>query len=352
MCCAQNRFFALVSVCIALCTTDRSSAAGLAPLFAESACNTLLPASAGGSMPKDKHLMVLRWLGWSTYEVAYDGKVILLDAFIDSDSRNVGLNVADVHHADAILIGHPHFDHILNAPQLSAQTGAPIFVAPAGRKYLEQQGVRPEKIKYVRGGDKIEMAGFTVQTALAIHSTIDPSLTKKSTEFLSAVDGMSETERRAFMDNLKATTLADPNVPEEDIVHQGTIAYLITFADGTRVSFRDSPAAPTEAERELIKTVADKGKRIDVGIVGYQGPAVRLAIKEATLPLARSYHPRLLLPAHEDRAGDGYADMAVAPLVVAMRAELPDVSMAEPVYRSPICYNISSGSIFNNINAR
>jgi Beta-lactamase superfamily domain len=187
--------------------------------------------------------MVLRWLGWSTYEVAYDGKIILLDAFIDIDSRNVGLNIADVHHADAILIGHPHFDHILNAPQLSAQTGAPIFVAPAGRKYLEQQGVRPERIKYVRGGDKIEMPGFTVQTALAIHSTIDPSLTKKSTEFLSAVDPMSESERRTFMDNLKATTLADPNVPEEDIVYQGTIAYLITFADGTRVSFRDSPAA-------------------------------------------------------------------------------------------------------------
>jgi hypothetical protein len=196
------------------------------------------------------------------------------------------------------------------------------------------------------------MAGFTVETALAIHSTIDPSLIKKSTEFLSAVDPMSESERRTFMDNLKATTLADPNVPEEDIVHQGTIAYLITFSDGARVSFRDSPAAPTEAERDMIKTVTDKGKRIDVGIVGYQGPAVRLAIKEATLPLARSYHPRLLLPAHEDRAGDGYADVAVAPLVVAMREELPDVSMAEPVYRSPICFNVSTGSVFNNVNAR
>jgi hypothetical protein len=97
----------------------------------------------------------------------------------------------------------------------------------------------------------------------------------------------------------------------------------------------------------MIKTVTDKGKRIDVGIVGYQGPAVRLAIKDATLALARSYHPRLLLPAHEDRAGDGYADMAVAPLVVAIREELPDVSMAEPVYRSPICFNVSTGSVFN-----
>jgi hypothetical protein len=44
--------------------------------------------------------------------------------------------------------------------------------------------------------------------------------------------------------------------------------------------------------------------------------------------------------------------MAVAPLIVAMRAQLPDVSMADPVYRSPVCFNISSGSIFNNINAR
>jgi L-ascorbate metabolism protein UlaG (beta-lactamase superfamily) len=127
---------------------------------------TLLPAADGGSMSWNKHLMVLRWPGWSTYEVAYDGKIILLDSFIDIDSRNVGSNVADVRRADAILIGYPHFDHFLNAPQLSAQTGAPIFVAPAGRKYLERQGASPEKIKYVRGGDKIEMAGFTVETAL------------------------------------------------------------------------------------------------------------------------------------------------------------------------------------------
>jgi hypothetical protein len=35
-----------------------------------------------------------------------------------------------------------------------------------------------------------------------------------------------------------------------------------------------------------------------------------------------------------------------------MREELPDVSMAEPVYRSPICFNVSTGSIFNNVNAR
>lgn len=44
--------------------------------------------------------------------------------------------------------------------------------------------------------------------------------------------------------------------------------------------------------------------------------------------------------------------MAVAPLIVAMREELPDVSMAEPVYRSPMCFNVATGSIFNNVNAR
>jgi L-ascorbate metabolism protein UlaG (beta-lactamase superfamily) len=347
-----NRSLPAVLSILLVSMTARGIAADFTAPFNDSACKTLLPASAGGAMPKSGHLMVFRWLGWSTYELAYRGNIILLDAFIDTDSRNLGVNIADMRRASAILIGHPHFDHILNAPQLSSQTQAPIFVAPAGRKYLEQQGVPSSRIKYVTGGEKIEMAGFTVETALAIHSIIDPALTKKSTEFLGSVDPMSDEERRSFADNLKATTLADPNVPEDDIVHRGTIAYLITFDDGIRVMFRDSPAPPTQAELDLVKSVTDKGKRIDVGIVGYQGPAIRLAIKQATLPLAQAYHPRLLLPAHQDRVADSYQDMAGAPLIVAMRQALPDVSMADPVYRSPICFDDSTGLVFNNVNAR
>lgn len=50
----------------------------------EPACQTMKPASAGGAMPKDSNLMVLRYLSYSNYEIAYRGRILLLDAYYDT----------------------------------------------------------------------------------------------------------------------------------------------------------------------------------------------------------------------------------------------------------------------------
>jgi hypothetical protein len=48
----------------------------------EPACQTLQPASAGGPLPKSADVLVLRYFSYGNYEVAYRGKVLLLDAFM------------------------------------------------------------------------------------------------------------------------------------------------------------------------------------------------------------------------------------------------------------------------------
>jgi hypothetical protein len=49
----------------------------------EAACQTLMPAAAGGPLPANPDVLVLRFLGVSNYELAYRDNVILLDAGID-----------------------------------------------------------------------------------------------------------------------------------------------------------------------------------------------------------------------------------------------------------------------------
>ena len=49
----------------------------------EPACQTLMPAAAGGPLPRNPDVVVLRFLGVSNYELAYRDNVILLDAAVD-----------------------------------------------------------------------------------------------------------------------------------------------------------------------------------------------------------------------------------------------------------------------------
>jgi L-ascorbate metabolism protein UlaG (beta-lactamase superfamily) len=58
--------------------------------------------------------MSLRWLGTTNFELVYRNQVILLDTCYDRGLRNrpIGFTSAQVSRANAIYIGHGHFDHI------------------------------------------------------------------------------------------------------------------------------------------------------------------------------------------------------------------------------------------------
>ena len=52
----------------------------------QAACESLVPASQGGPMPTGD-VAVLRWLGTSNYELAYHGKIVVMDTFYDRPAR-------------------------------------------------------------------------------------------------------------------------------------------------------------------------------------------------------------------------------------------------------------------------
>lgn len=321
-----------------------------ARLASERACQTLTPASAGGPMPSDPDVMVLRWFGYASYEAAYRGKVFLFDAYYDGSrpptEATVGLKAADIKRADALFIGHAHFDHIEDAPAVSKQTGAPIFVAPSGRPYLQQEGVPAARIHYVRGGETIRMPGYTVETALAIHSQFDPTVVAKFHDAYAAASPPPTAAQQEWQARQrKLQPKLDASDPEMDIIHRGTIAYALTFDTGFRLVFRDSPGEISEGERKLAASLHANGGKVDLAILGYQGPGPSWVMNHVTLPMITLYNPRIFLPGHQDADGR-FPDLALTPLFLAFREQMPTVRGIAPLYRSPICVDTRTDAFY------
>lgn len=316
-----------------------------AKLRQEPACQTLTPASAGGPLPRSPSVMVLRYLGTSNYEIAFRGKVLLLDTFYDGQrgpqARIIGFKGADIKRADAIFIGHPHVDHIADAPELAKRLGAKLFVAPAGRPILEKAAVPANLITYVKGGETMKMSGYTVLTALARHSNLDPKVGAKYREAAAASDPPSHEE----IDYLKGIATFNPAADKDselDIPTRGTIAYVLVFDNGFKLAFRDSPGAVADGERELMQRL---GGKVDLAILGYNGFGSE-AVVDVTLALAKLYHPKIFLPAHQDELFGGITDFSLNPLFLAFRDELPDIKGVDPLYRSPICIDTKSDEFY------
>jgi hypothetical protein len=138
------------------------------------ACRSLVPAAMGGPMPQDKNTILLRWLATSNYELVYRGQVLLLDTYFEQGprSRPTGVVPNEVKKTDAIFIGHAHFDHISDAAPIAQRTNAKVVGAPITIETAYKLGVPSGLGTPVAGGETLKFEGFTVDAALAQHSTL------------------------------------------------------------------------------------------------------------------------------------------------------------------------------------
>ncbi len=326
----------------------------------EPACQTLKPASAGGPLPTDPNVLVLRYFSYGNYEVAYRGKVLLLDAYYDT-SRSpfavpVGLKESDVTRADAIFVGHTHLDHYQDAPAIAKRTGATVFLGPPGLDYLRSQGLPENQIKIVRGGETIKQNGYTVQTALGIHMTVPPETSAAYSEFIRKSDSLSPERKKEAEEYYKSLVSAvlrteDPLDPEKDTIYHGTIIYVITFDSGFRLVFNDTAGVLSGGERVLADSIHASGGKIDLAILGYLDTGFNLnrAIRK-TLTRVNTWKPSILLPSHFHDGDLAYPfpmpEMPTAPLFEALREQSPGTRGISPLYRSPICVNTKTEEFF------
>ena len=99
------------------------------------ACSAATLVATGGPAPRSPTTLAIRWTGFSNFELAYKGNVLLLDAYFDRGAvyPPLGFSAEDVRRADAILIGHGHVDHMADAASVAARTGATVVGAAFAR---------------------------------------------------------------------------------------------------------------------------------------------------------------------------------------------------------------------------
>lgn len=301
------------------------------------ACRAATLVSAGGAFPRNPKTLAVRWAGFANYELVYNGKIILLDAYYDRGSYYppLGVKAADLKRADLLLIGHGHSDHMSDAASIGAQTGAMVVGAPVTIEKLMTQRIPPRQLKTVtgKGGEVLTFDGFTVEPILGRHSEPDGRVGEVVAPAIDALLPEMTPAQKAEEAEIRARGATGPRITSE-----GTIAYLITLDNGFRIMFRDSAGAVTEYEKAAMARVG----RVDLAIIAFRAAYLPSLTAPQALEYMRTYKPDVVMPAHHDaglvKGHDGLW-RSTEPVFQSLKDENPDLVTLSKGYREPVCFN-------------
>jgi len=295
------------------------------------ACQSAQLVSTGGPFPKDPHVLAIRWTGYSNFELAYNGQIVLLDAYFDRGTMYppLGFKAADIRKADVILVGHGHFDHMSDAASVGSRTGAVVVGAPLTIARLEREPIDPKQLRTVngRGGEVLRFGSFTIEPILARHGEPPGDVTSAFNAALSSSVPAPSAAQRTEQSTISARGTSDPR-----IVTEGTIAYLITLDTGFRILYRDSGGKVTDYERAAAQRIGS----VDLALAATSASFVTSLIVEQALEYVHTYHPRAFIPAHHDAAYNALW-RPTEPIFQAIKDENPNVATISKGYREPIC---------------
>ena len=113
----------------------------------------------------------LEWLGVAGYRLSYEGTTVLVDPYVSRvpiravllrrpTLPDAALLDRYVARADAVLIGHTHWDHAVDAPAIARRDGATVYGSDSLARLMALHGLSPGAYKC---GDvfgiRIEVAG-------------------------------------------------------------------------------------------------------------------------------------------------------------------------------------------------
>jgi L-ascorbate metabolism protein UlaG (beta-lactamase superfamily) len=124
----------------------------------------------------------LTWLGVAGIGLAYGGTRLLIDPYVtrlpvgDLLRRRVVAPDADAigRHlppADAVLLGHTHFDHALDAPAIAARDGCPVYGGASAATLMGLHGLAAQAVE-VEPHRVYEIGPFEVTFVPSVHSRL------------------------------------------------------------------------------------------------------------------------------------------------------------------------------------
>jgi L-ascorbate metabolism protein UlaG (beta-lactamase superfamily) len=129
----------------------------------------------------------VRWLGTAGFAIEHDGHVLLVDPYLTRASLARCLvaplrsdRIAIARHApraDAIVVGHTHFDHALDVPTIARTTGARVFGSRSAAALCVARGVPADQVEVVEqaaGSAPVERAigPFRLRFIPSAHSAL------------------------------------------------------------------------------------------------------------------------------------------------------------------------------------
>jgi L-ascorbate metabolism protein UlaG (beta-lactamase superfamily) len=230
-----------------------------------------------GPRPRGAHVRV-RWLGTAGHVVETATTTILIDPFLTRPSllRTALRPLRSAPEAwwswlpprvDAILLGHSHYDHLLDAPAIARRTGARIVGSRSTASFARASGVPEAQIVELPAGGGMLGVG-------------DCEL-----RFVPSLHGRVLAGRVPF----PGEVTAPPRLPAR------LTAYRMGGAFGICVR-TPGPAIYHNGSADLVDAALD-GVAADVLLVGLAG---RQATPRYLARLTALLRPRLIVPTHHD----------------------------------------------------
>jgi L-ascorbate metabolism protein UlaG (beta-lactamase superfamily) len=115
--------------------------------------------------------MQITWYGHSAFRLDFDGKAVLIDPFFTGNPAFVSDRAAAISGVTHIVLTHGHADHVGDALEISAVTGAPIITNYDLCMWLAGKGL--QKFDPMNTGGTTDQGSFTVTLVRADHSSGD-----------------------------------------------------------------------------------------------------------------------------------------------------------------------------------
>lgn len=126
--------------------------------------------------------LTLQWLGTAGFALAYQGYVVLIDPYLTRPSARAvfsqkalrpdrELLARHVPRADAVLVGHTHFDHALDIPEIARAHGAKVYGSRSLVRLMQLYELGAQAVE-VDAGRVYELGPFRVTFIESLHSKL------------------------------------------------------------------------------------------------------------------------------------------------------------------------------------
>jgi len=139
--------------------------------------------------------LLFRWLGAAGLEFSYNGFSLLVDPYISRiplfkflfgkvkpDEPKIFSKITA---ANAILVTHSHFDHLMDVPVIAKKFNCPVYGSPNTCALLERCKVPPTQIHTVAPSDEFSIGPFSITVMKSSHpfvSLFQPVIIPKKSE--------------------------------------------------------------------------------------------------------------------------------------------------------------------------